>query len=51
VDEKAFEVQIKSWEWDWVNGHKEFGSEPVGNALLTAKNMHRKYRAGVDALP
>jgi alpha-N-acetylglucosaminidase len=45
VDTKAFEKQIKDWEWQWVNSTSEkYPAVPVGNSAAVAKALHAKYK-------
>ena len=43
-DLKAFEQNIKAWEWQWVNEKKTFPVKVSGNSLDTAKKLYIKYR-------
>jgi alpha-N-acetylglucosaminidase len=45
LDLKAFEEQIKQWEWKWVNTRKDYPVAPVGNAVNTSVSLHKKYRS------
>jgi len=44
VDVKAFDQTIRQWEWQWVNSHKYYPVEPVGNSIDEAKSIYKKYR-------
>jgi len=48
VDEKAFEEQIKGWEWNWVNAHESYADAPHGDAVAVAQQMFGKYAAGIN---
>jgi len=43
-DLKAFEQNIKAWEWQWVNEKKTFPVKVSGNSLETAQKLYIKYR-------
>ncbi|AYL96727.1 alpha-N-acetylglucosaminidase [Mucilaginibacter celer] len=43
-DEKAFDKQVKDWEWSWVNRHDNAYSDAVkGNPVEQAKALFVKY--------
>ena len=44
METKDFEAFIKDWEWQWVNGHEQYESEPKGNAVEIATALYKKYR-------
>ncbi len=44
LDLKAFESEIKAWEWKWVNARKDYLVAPIGNAITEAKGLYSKYR-------
>jgi len=44
METKDFEASIKDWEWQWVNGHEQYESEPKGNAVEIATALYKKYR-------
>lgn len=44
-DLKAFENQVKEWEWQWVNSHEPYTDQPRGNPVAVAREMHAKYAA------
>ncbi|TZF83169.1 alpha-N-acetylglucosaminidase [Pedobacter sp. BS3] len=43
ADLKAFEKDIKTWEWNWVNGKETYATVPNGNAVTIATAMYKKY--------
>ena len=45
----AFQQTIAAWEWKWVNKRKDYALQPVGNSITVVKQLHRKYRAGIEA--
>jgi alpha-N-acetylglucosaminidase len=48
-DEKAFEKQVKDWEWSWVNRHDNTYTDVVkGNAVEQAKALFAKYNSIVQ---
>jgi len=49
VDVKAFENTIKHWEWEWVNGHKNYPVITVGNSVPEAQAIYKKYRKMIGA--
>ena len=51
VDEKVFAEQLKDWEWNWVNKHNPFPTQPQGNSVQVAKSMYTKYRTVIEDLP
>ncbi len=44
ADLKAFESEIRQWEWHWVNSHKVYPVNAVGSSVMEAKTMYQKYR-------
>ncbi|MEJ2882964.1 alpha-N-acetylglucosaminidase [Pedobacter sp. GR22-6] len=44
VDLKAFDKEIREWEWKWVNQRKDYFVNPSGDPVKTAIEMHKKYR-------
>lgn len=49
VEEKAFDNQIKEWEWSWVNSHEAYFDKPKGNAVSIAKEMYTKYKDIIES--
>jgi alpha-N-acetylglucosaminidase len=45
----AFEQKVKDWEWNWVNAHDSYQSQPVGDAVVAAQKMYGKYYSVVSA--
>ncbi|QEC44305.1 alpha-N-acetylglucosaminidase [Pseudobacter ginsenosidimutans] len=43
-DQKAFEKEMKEWEWNWVNEKKDYPVKATGNPVDAAKQLHGKYR-------
>ncbi len=43
-DQNAFDEKIKQWEWQWVQGHKDFPVDPAGSPTEIALELHKKYR-------
>ncbi|SDF57465.1 alpha-N-acetylglucosaminidase [Chitinophaga filiformis] len=43
-DLPAFDKQIRSWEWQWVNRQKAFPVTAQGNSIQTARRLYNKYR-------
>jgi alpha-N-acetylglucosaminidase len=43
-DFKAFETNIRSWEWNWVNQRRDFPVTPSGNSIEVAERLYKKYR-------
>jgi alpha-N-acetylglucosaminidase len=43
-DQNAFDEKIKLWEWQWVQGRKDFPVEPAGSSTEIAMELHKKYR-------
>lgn len=44
ADQLSFDENIKEWEWNWVNSHKEFPVEPAGNSIDIVQELYQKYR-------
>ncbi|HEY0174956.1 MAG TPA: alpha-N-acetylglucosaminidase C-terminal domain-containing protein, partial [Pedobacter sp.] len=43
-DLKAFDQQVKNWEWKWVNQHDNaYSAKPTGNSLEKAAELYKKY--------
>ncbi|MBV8389145.1 MAG: alpha-N-acetylglucosaminidase [Mucilaginibacter sp.] len=49
LDQKEFDNRIKQWEWQWVNEHKNYPINPVGNSVTEAKAIYQKYRKVIGA--
>lgn len=47
-DQKAFEEQVKDWEWNWVNAHDPYPDAPQGDAVAVAQQLYGKYDAAVN---
>ncbi len=43
ADFKEFNRSISQWEWQWVNGHKNFPVQPSGNSNSQALSLYHKY--------
>jgi alpha-N-acetylglucosaminidase len=43
VDEEAFDMRMRDWEWKWVNSHEAYSATPTGNPVETAKKLYAKY--------
>ncbi|WP_268224095.1 alpha-N-acetylglucosaminidase [Sinomicrobium oceani] len=43
-DQQAFDEDIKTWEWEWVNKREDYPLEPRGDAYEIAEALHKKYR-------
>lgn len=46
-DLKQFEQTIRNWEWKWVNEQKTFPVTPLGNGIVTAQQLYKKYRKSI----
>lgn len=44
ADLKAFEEQVKAFEWKWANGHDKYAVKPQGDPVKAAIELHKKYR-------
>jgi len=42
-DKEAFEKQIKTWEWQWVNTRKDYPTVPHGSCVEQARLLYNKY--------
>lgn len=49
ADLKAFDNSIKEWEWHWVNSHKVYPVNALGNSITGARAMYQKYRKIIGA--
>lgn len=45
ADISSFEADIKKWEWRWVNDHKDFPTQPSGDPVRVAQQLHDRYRS------
>ncbi|HVV06184.1 MAG TPA: alpha-N-acetylglucosaminidase TIM-barrel domain-containing protein [Puia sp.] len=45
MDWKAFDAEVKDWEWQWVNGHDPYAAGPSGDAVQVAVALYKKYSA------
>jgi alpha-N-acetylglucosaminidase len=43
LDQAAFDESIKSWEWNWVNGHELYADKPTGESVTVARLLFKKY--------
>jgi alpha-N-acetylglucosaminidase len=43
-DFESFERNIRIWEWNWVNDHRTYALQPIGNSIAKSIEMHKKYR-------
>ena len=48
MDTATFQKEIAQWEWKWVNRRKGYPLVTTGNAVETAKLMHKKYRKLIE---
>lgn len=48
INKEAFQQEIAAWEWKWVNKRKDYALRPVGDPILIARQIHRKYRDIID---
>ena len=48
MDTATFQKEIAQWEWEWVNRRKSYPLVATGNAVETAKRMHKKYRKLIE---
>lgn len=46
-DEKAFQEEVTSYEWQWVQKDKSFSSEPSGNAVKISEKSYQKYKDAI----
>lgn len=50
IDQKAFDENIKTREWNWVNGKEEYAAKPAGSPVQTARNLYQKYKPVISKL-
>ena len=43
-DEKAFDEEVKAFEWQWVQKDKRFSHEPSGDAVKISERLYNRYR-------
>ena len=48
-DQKAFDESSKDWEWDWVNSHETYATEPTGDSISECLQVYEKYRPLMNA--
>lgn len=48
MDEKAFDAEIKNWEWQWVNAKQPYPTAPKGDAIAIARELFEKYHQKLD---
>ncbi len=48
-DQKAFDESSKDWEWDWVNSHESYATEPTGDSVRECLQVYEKYRPLMSA--
>ncbi|MHB1921025.1 MAG: alpha-N-acetylglucosaminidase [Chitinophagaceae bacterium] len=46
-DLKTFNLDIRKWEWHWVNEQKSFPLLPSGNSIQVAQRMYQIYRKAI----
>ncbi|RYY37863.1 MAG: alpha-N-acetylglucosaminidase [Sphingobacteriaceae bacterium] len=46
-DQKAFNENIKEWEWNWVNGTELYADKPHGDPVAVSKLLYKKYAAKI----
>lgn len=46
-DAEKFEVKIKDWEWQWVNGHEAYPTRTKGNTSQVANMLFKKYASKI----
>lgn len=49
-NQKLFDEEIKSWEWNWVNENKLYPQKPKRDPIITAVQIHNKYSCIVKAI-
>ena len=50
VDLKAFDKNVKNWEWQWVNLHNNAYSDKIkGNAFEVVTKLYAKYNDQIKA--
>lgn len=47
-DLPAFDKQIRTWEWQWVNRQQTFPVSAQGNSIQTARRLYDKYRTVIE---
>jgi len=47
-DLKAFDKEVKDWEWKWVNNHDAYDDEVKGDAVRVATAVYKKYFAAMQ---
>jgi alpha-N-acetylglucosaminidase len=43
MDWKAFDAEVKNWEWHWVNSRDKYEAVVHGDAVLVATALYKKY--------
>lgn len=43
-DLAKFDAKIRTWEWNWVQAHKDYPLTTQGNSHQIAQKMYKKYR-------
>ena len=46
-DEDKFVSESKDWEWEWLGGHEEYISEPVGDEIEECLKIWNKYSKSI----
>lgn len=50
-DSKAFDKEIKNWEWQWVNKHdNSYPNLPKGNSVEKSKALFQKYYTTISTI-
>ncbi|MUP36778.1 alpha-N-acetylglucosaminidase [Labilibaculum euxinus] len=49
-DQQAFDDEIKTWEWEWVNSRKDYPIVPQGSSTAIAKELFEKYNKRIIPL-
>ena len=46
-DEDKFVSESKDWEWEWLGGHEEYISEPIGSEIEECLKIWNKYSKSI----
>jgi alpha-N-acetylglucosaminidase len=48
-DQKAFDVQSKAFEWQWIKKHNKYSAVPKGDSMRISRALFNKYSQEIAA--
>jgi alpha-N-acetylglucosaminidase len=50
MDNENFVMEIKQWEWQWVNKRKDYPVAAAGSPVIVSQQLYKKYREKAEKL-